>query len=186
MKQWVAVVLFCLCVSPLSAAEIEGVTVPEQAVVDGEPLQLNGAGVRSKFFMDIYVGALYLPRLTVSAAEAIAGEMPKRVTMHVLYDSIARDKLTDGWTSGFRKNQTKVGLARLQARLDRFNAMFADARRGDLLVFDFLADGSTVVIQQGKEAGRIAGADFQQALLMVWLGEKPADQGLKKAMLGQD
>jgi hypothetical protein len=33
--------------------------------------------------------------------------------------------------------------------------------------------------------GVIEGADFMQALWAVWLGEKPADSGLKKGMLGR-
>lgn len=186
MKQWVAVVLFSLFASPLWAAEIEGVAIPEQVVVDGRNLQLNGAGVRTKFFIDIYVGALYLPRMTSSVEQAIAGEPPKRITMHVLYDSIDHEKLVAGWLAGFEKNQSEKALAKLKSRLDRFNAMFVDARQGDMLAFDFLTDGSTVVIQQGKQSGRIEGFDFQQALLRVWLGEKPADRDLKKAMLRQE
>lgn len=185
MKQWVAVVLFCFFASPLRAVEIEGVAIPEQVVVGGKSLQLNGAGVRTKFFMDIYVGALYLPYVTSSMEDAIAGDLPKRVSMHVLYDSIDHERLVDGWIAGFEKNQGKEAIAKLKSRLNRFNAMFADAGRGDVLAFDFLVDGSTVVSQQGEESGRVEGADFQQALLRVWLGEKPADRDLKRVMLRQ-
>lgn len=183
MRYWMATMLFCFSISPLSAAEIEGVTVPDQVVVEGKTLQLNGAGIRTKFFFDIYIGALYLPRATASAKEAIHGGLPKRVSMHILYDKVDRDKLVDGWTVGFEKNQSRQAMAALRLRLETFNAMFTDATQGEELVFDFLTDGTTVVWIKGEEAGRIAGADFQQALMAVWLGDKPADRKLKEAML---
>jgi hypothetical protein len=41
------------------------------------------------------------------------------------------------------------------------------------------------VALNGKPQGKpIAGADFQRALLAVWLGGKPVQADLKKAMLG--
>jgi hypothetical protein len=36
----------------------------------------------------------------------------------------------------------------------------------------------------GEKKAVIEGADFYTALLDVWLGEEPADDGLKDALLG--
>ena len=180
---WLVAALALSLAASVSAAEVEGVSVPEQAVVDGQTLVLNGAGVRTKFFFDIYVGALYLPSRTRDAQQAIAGRGPKRVTMHFLYGEVGKKKLTDGWIKGFEKNQSKDAMARLQDRLAQFNAMFTDARKGDEFVFDFLANGDTRVTLKGETKGIIPGEDFARALLAVWLGRKPADKDLKKAML---
>jgi hypothetical protein len=76
-------------------------------------------------------------------------------------------------------------MQKLKDRLASFNALFVTSHRGDSIVFDFLSDGSTHVSFNGSEKGVIEGADFQQALLAVWLGKKPADSDLKKAMLGR-
>lgn len=44
------------------AVELAGVTLaPTATLTDGSVLVLNGAGVRKKFFVDVYIGALYLP-----------------------------------------------------------------------------------------------------------------------------
>ena len=59
------VLLAGLCVTwPVAALQVGGVDVPEKVTVAGypQPLLLNGAGMRSKFFIDVYVGALYLPQ----------------------------------------------------------------------------------------------------------------------------
>ena len=170
-------------VSPVWAVEIEGVTISDSVEIEGKTLQLNGAGVRTKFFFDIYVGALYLPSKASSAEQALAASNPKRVTMTFLYDEVGRDKLVDGWITGFEKNQSKADMGKLKDRLDQFNAMFGDGHRGEQFIFDFLEDGSTVVTLKAERVGVIEGTDFQQALLNVWLGNKPADKALKSAML---
>jgi len=167
------------------AVEIEGVHVPEMAVVSDQSLHLNGAGVRTMFFFDIYVGALYLSRLAQQAQQAIENTGPKRVTMYFLHGGIGRKMMVEGWVKGFEKNQTKEAMAKLKSRLDQFDVMFGDVRKGDVYIFDFLPDGSTTIILKGKKKGRITGRDFQLALLAVWLGKHPADKGLKKAMLAQ-
>ncbi len=169
---------------PGHTAEIEGVRIADKALVGGQSLVLNGAGVRTKFFFDIYIGALYVPKKTHDAAEVIHGAGNKRVLMHILYSEVSKDKLVKGWQAGFEKNAQD--LPALQTRLKRFNALFPDLHEGDEVVFDFLARGSTTVSIKGNTVGSIEGADFQQALLAVWLGDEPADDDLKEAMLGKD
>jgi hypothetical protein len=136
-------------------------------------------------FFDIYVGALYLPSKAATTAEALDMPGPKKVTMTFLYKEVDREKLVNGWDEGFRQNQSAEAMAKLQERLQQFNGLFVTARKGDVFIFDFLADGSTRVTLNGEQTGSIPGADFQKALLTVWLGDKPADKDLKKGMLGE-
>ncbi|MDX8410816.1 MAG: chalcone isomerase family protein [Mariprofundaceae bacterium] len=176
---------FLLPVS-ISAAEVEGVTLPEQVEVAGQKLVLNGAGVRSKFIFDIYVGALYLPSKTRDAGKAIAMAGPKRVTMNFLYSEVSGEKLANGWSDGFEKNQSISAMKKLQPRLDQFNAMFFTVHEGDLIVLDYVPGEGTKVSIRGEEMGAVAGEDFNQALMAVWLGKKPADKDLKEGMLGDE
>ncbi len=56
-------VLCCLllCSFSVNAKEIAGVMVQEtMQTEDGVVLHLNGAGIRSKFFFDIYIAKLYM------------------------------------------------------------------------------------------------------------------------------
>jgi len=167
------------------AVEIEGVTLPDTIELQGKTLQLNGAGIRTKFFFDIYVGGLYLEQHETSAKKILADTGNKRITMNFLYGEVDKEKLTDGWTEGFDKNQSEERMQKLKDRLASFNALFTTAHRGDSVVFDLLSDGSTHVSFNGHEKGVIEGSDFQQALLAVWLGKRPADKGLKQSMLGR-
>ena len=179
--------LFVLLLAlPSQAREVAGVALPETVTLRGDatPLVLNGAGVRRKFFFKIYVGALYLPGPVSTAEGVFAAAGPKRVRMVFLYDEVAREKLIRGWNEGFEANQPEAALARLRARLDRFNGLFPDVKRGDVIDLDYLPDHGTQVWINGRLAGTIEGADFNRALLAVWLGEAPADADLREALLG--
>ncbi|GAV21369.1 chalcone-flavanone isomerase [Mariprofundus micogutta] len=179
--------LSILLLLPISsqAVEIEGVSLPDSINLENKTLLLNGAGIRSKFFFDIYVAGLYLEAKSSSADEIISNNTVKRISMDFLYDEVTKEKLTDGWNTGFSKNQSKPQMQALQERLDQFNSYFSSAHKGDRIIFDFLGNGATQVTINDKLAGTVEGADFQQALVAVWLGNKPADKDLKASLLGR-
>ena len=170
------------------AATVAGIQVPDTVrVTEGSPqLSLNGAGVRKKLFVKVYVGALYLEHRAGTVAEVLRQEGPKRVAMHVLYEEISGEKLTQGWEDGFSDNHSPEQMAELRERLDTFNGLFETVRKGDLILLDFVPGEGTRVTIRGQKRGTVAGKEFNDALLRVWLGERPADEGLKKSMLGQN
>ena len=172
-----------LLLSSAWAVDVEGVSIPGQIVMEGKTLELNGAGVRTKFFFDIYVGALYLVSPANHAEAVLEKPSPARVSMDILYSEVNKEKLIKGWTSGFKKNQSKASFAALKERLNVFNGMFTDLKEGDHLYFDFLTNGETHVVIKSRAVGSIKGIDFQRALLALFLCDKPAVSDLKQAML---
>ncbi len=169
-----------------SARQLDDVTLPDSVTLDGTSvaLQLNGMGYRTKFIFDIYVGALYTES-NVNSRDAVQKlKGPKRVVMHMVYDKVEREKITNGWNEGFEENNSNEQLKKLQARLKTFNAYFPDLKKDDVLFFDYIPATGTRVTINGEIKGIIEGADFYSALLDVWLGEEPADDDLKGAMLG--
>ncbi len=107
----------------------------------------------------------------------------KRVSMHFIHSEVSKEKLVDGWKDGFKKNQSREVRDELQERLSQFNAMFSDVKAGDVILLDYLPVEGTRVTVRGDVKGVIPGKDFNEALLSVWLGKKPADKGLKESML---
>ncbi len=170
---------------PASALEISGVAVEEVLqTVDGPKLYLNGAGIREKFFFDIYIAELYLEYPASTATGVLQERGQKRVVMHFLYDEVTKEKLIDSWNEGFRGNSRADELRKLQSRIDQFNEMFDDVTKGDNIVLDFIPARGTAVIVANEEKGVIGGKDFNDALLRIWLGEEPVDDGLKEKLLG--
>ena len=168
------------------AKEIEGVNIPESITLSNNAaLKLNGAGIRKKLFFKIYIGALYLQQNTQDPQIIVEDTGSSCILMHFLYDNLEKDKLTGAWSEGFENNNTPEQFKLLEGRLQQFNAMFGDAKKGDEIRLDYIPDKGTEVWFNDELRGTVEGMDFHSALLKVWLGKKPADEDLKKAMLGK-
>ena len=186
------IVLFgLLAVLPglLSAAqtrEVAGVMLNESITTsDGQQLVLNGAGLREKLWVDVYVGSLYLPGISRDVAEIYSNQGAYRIQLDFVYKRVSRDNLIEAWDDGFKNNQTAETLQTIEGDLERLYAIFdRDAVSGDQFIFDYSpAQGVTIFIN-GEQVGRIEGETFKDALLDIWLGNKPADKGLKRGMIG--
>jgi hypothetical protein len=164
--------------------EIAGVNVPETVTIKNKGLILNGAGIRKKLFVKVYVGALYLTDKQTTTSQILSDPGAKRIVMSFLYKEVSADKLVDGWNEGFNSNNSAEELKVLQDRIDQFNSFFVTVLRGDIIQLDYTPDQGTQVWINDMLKGTVPGEDFSQALLKIWLGRKPADAGLKDAMLG--
>jgi hypothetical protein len=176
--------LVCLAALPAAARDVDGVQVPDRLTLAGvqAPLVLNGAGYRKKFFIKVYIGALYLTEPVRQAEPVLAATTPRVMRMHFVH-SVSRDKLASAWQDGIVANHTPAEVKALQPLLERFNPMMRDMKVGDVLRLDLLAGGSTRVSINNELRGTLDGVDFQRALLKAWLGEHPADKDLKQALL---
>ena len=177
----------CLAGAPALAADMEvaGVRVPAQLSEGGHTLVLNGAGLRSKFVVKVYVASLYASAKTQDAATLINSREPRRLRLQLLRD-VDSKSLDAAMQEGLHDNTDKAELAALQAHTGRLSALMAEigsAREGDVIDLDFDARGVTIT-DNGKQRGRIDDPAFARALLRVWLGDNPAQSSLKKALLG--
>jgi len=182
------VLLFCcvllMMALPVGAREIAGVDVAETLQSDGgTTLYLNGAGIRSKFFFDIYIAQLYMEHPSNNTEGILGAAGQKRVAMHFLYSEVEKEKLIDGWNEGFEGNCTADELPVLKERITQFNNMFVDVKKNDVILLDFNPATGTRVVIAGEEKGSIEGKDFNDALLKIWLGKEPVTSGLKKDLL---
>lgn len=185
--------LFCIlvfaafvCFIPAEARNIAGVKLAETVELKdpGRKLMLNGAGIRKKLFIKVYVCGLYLPE-KVSDVKAVVGQdVSKRISMDFLYKQVHKDKLVKGWNEGFGANTTKEELAALMQRINDFNGLFETVNKGDRILLDYIPNAGTKVNIKGKDKGTIPGLDFNQALLRIWLGDNPVNNSLKQQLLG--
>lgn len=173
--------------STVEAAEVGGVRLADRTEArDGTPLVLHGAGVRDKFYYDIYVAALYLPQSGQSAEAILAADQPARVEIYFVYEEIERDDLVDAWREGFEENNPDDVLARLEPSIQRFVDLFSDTAAGDTFTIEYVPGEGTQVAIDGEHADTILGGDFFRALLAAFVGPEPPDKGLKRGMLGRD
>ncbi len=171
---------------PLQARELAGVFVDDEITAsNGEKLILNGMGLREKLWIDVYVGSLYLVNYNNNVADILSLPNALRIQMDFIYKEVSSDKLIKAWREGFEKNQPEDKLKKLQERIDQFYGFFEEsAKKSDQYVIDYTPEQGTRVTKNKVLLGTIEGADFKDALLEIWLGNFPADKGLKKGMLG--
>jgi long-chain acyl-CoA synthetase len=177
----VAIVLLAL---PAWSAEVAGVRVDDKAIVGGRELVLNGAGVRTRAVFKVYVGSLYLPSKASDLAGVLA-KSPRRVQLNLLRN-LSSDQIVDAIVDGMKESNSEADVAAVKAQTDQFVSVMkslGDLKEGNMIAFDFV-DGATQIGFNGAAKGSIPGEAFNQALTRIWVGDKPVQSDLRKAMLG--
>ena len=168
------------------AADVGGVKVEDKAMVGGQELALNGAGVRTRLVFKVYVGALYLPQKTSNVADIVGKNQPRRLTL-ILQRDISADQLLEALRAGLAENNSQADLDRIKGQVNEFSAIFktvGEARAGQVIHIDYTPADGTRILLDGASKGTIAGEPFNKSLLLTWLGDRPVQESLKKAMLG--
>jgi hypothetical protein len=180
------IILLLMLALPAAAAEVAGVKLADRASVAKTELVLNGAGLRKRFIFDVYAMGLYLREKSASDAAVLKQPGPKRIALHMLRD-VPADQFSDALADGIRENHSEAEAKALLPRLADLVAIMAqvkEAKKGMLITLDWTGAGTQVSID-GKATGKpIAGEAFYRALLRIWLGERPVQDDLKKALLG--
>jgi len=185
------VILFtwlALTIQPLGAVTINGTDIPDTVALPNSDthLVLNGAGIREKFFLDIYIGALYLERPMHDPAAILADTGQAGILMHFIYSEVSKEKIIEGWMDGLAENLTAERMRAIKPRLDKFNSLFRTVVKGDVVHIDYLPESGTRVRINDEWRGSVEGNDFFRDLLRIWLGSKPVSKSLKRDMLGLD
>ena len=185
-KQLVTFLMLITTVLTVNAQKtVAGVKVDPKLNLEGQSLVLNGAGTRVKFFMDMYVGALYLEKKTANASEIINSKEGAAIKINIVSGLISSDKMITAINEGF-ENSTGKKTAPLKAKIDKFKSFFKDEiRKGDVFIIINNPEEGVVVYKNGTKKGSIEGHDFKKAMFGIWLCDKPADKDLKKEMLGK-
>jgi hypothetical protein len=184
MRYIVSIVVLVAMAGAVAAAEVAGVKLDDKVNVAGKELVLNGAGVRTRAVFKVYVGSLYVPAKSGTMA-AVLSAVPRRVQLNLLRN-LSADQLVDALVDGLKDNTSDNEFASLKPQVDQMVGVmksFGDVKEGQVVTIDF-ADGTTRLALDGQPKGEVAGEAFNRALVRVWIGDKPVQGELKRAMLG--
>ncbi|MRX68048.1 Chalcone isomerase-like [Flavobacterium resistens] len=172
-------------VSAQTQLEVNGVTVPRKIEVQNKTMQLNGAGGRSKMWLEVYVQALYLSQLSQDPKFIIDSDTEMAVRIEITSSMVSSNKLTKAMNTGFEKSAGS-NLEALRPRIEEFKTFLSDAitEKDVFILFYNPLDQTVSVIKNDVPKGKITGFDFKQALFGIWLSDKPVDETLKKHLLG--
>jgi hypothetical protein len=170
----------------LAAMEVEGVKYPDRMAVSGKELVLNGAGVRNKFVVKVYAAALYLQEAKNTVEGVMKAEGPRRVRLVMLRD-LSSDDLGTAFMTALSNNISDADKAKIMPQVSKYGEMFGQVgmlKKGDIIDTDWIPGVGNQCYLNGKKVGpALPDVLFYNAVLSVWLGNKPADPVLKTKLL---
>ncbi|HJV80560.1 chalcone isomerase family protein [Noviherbaspirillum sp.] len=173
---------------PAFGVEVDGIQLEDSVRIANDDLKLNGAGTHYKVFFKVYAAALYLPDKKTTASEVLALPGAKRLTMVMLRD-VSSETFAQSFMTGLKRNTSFEDRTKIINQLLTFGQMFAtipEVKKGDVLTFDWIPGAGTLFRINGKKVSElIPDVTFYNAFLRIWLGQKPADEKLKRLMLGE-
>ena len=187
MKKITLSIVLSLCTFlAFSQKEISGITPEKSITVEGKSLSFNGAELREKFFLDLYVGSLYLTTKTSDDSKVINSNEPMAITLDIVSGLITSEKMISAIDEGFGKS-AKGKTSSIKSEIQGFkNAFSEEIVKGNDFTIAYIPNIGTIVYKNGKKIKTIKGLEFKKAVFGIWLCNDPADDDLKEGMLGLD
>jgi hypothetical protein len=179
-----SVILFvCLGLNAQETTKIEGQQFYKSITVGDEKLVLNGGGLREKYFIDLYVAALYLKEKSTDASKIINKHEEMAISIKLVSDKVTREKFIETVKEGFAKATSGKAT---KEEINQFTSLFTDEfKSGDKINLEYDPEKGLIVKKNGKVLGTIKNLEFKKALFSIWLGSKTVDEGLRDGMLGK-
>lgn len=188
-QHWLAaaVLFLSLGAGAQQATTLHGVSYASSIQSHGQQLQLNGAGTRYKAVFKVYTAGLYLEKPAHSLQEINALGGPKRISVTMLRD-IDSAELGKLFSRGMEDNMERAAFSKLIPGVIRMSDIFTQNKKllaGETFTVDWIPGQGTQITVKGQVQGEMfKEPEFFNALLGIWLGPKPADEQLKKSLLG--
>jgi len=183
-KQLIIMLSVFMMTSLCEAKEIYGVSIPESLEAGQSTLLLNGTGVRTKLFVKLYVGGLYLQKKSDDPWSIIETDEPMAIRLHIISSMITSEKMEKATREGF-SNATDGDVAPIKDQIDKFISVFNEIKENDIYDLIYVPGEGTEVYKNSGYYSLIEGLPFKQALFGIWLCDKPAQKSLKNNMLGK-
>ncbi|MDO9091819.1 MAG: chalcone isomerase family protein [Rubrivivax sp.] len=174
--------------APAAPVDVAGIKYAPTVQMAGSTLQLNGAGLRTRFVIKVYTAGLYMGTKASTPEAALATPGPKRMHVVMLRD-IDANELGRLFTRGMQDNAPREAFSKFIPGTLALADIFSAKKKlltGDNFSIDYVPGVGTSVLVNGKAQGEpVKEPEFFNALLRIWLGPKPADESLKAALLGR-
>jgi 5-deoxy-D-glucuronate isomerase len=104
MKKFIlGILVSTIAFTGFAQEEISGVTPASKIKVEGQELVFNGAGLREKFFLDLYVGALYVTNKSSDPVSIMNADESMAITLDIVSGLINSEKMINAINEGFEK-----------------------------------------------------------------------------------
>jgi hypothetical protein len=172
--------------SSVYARTIGGVNMGETFKAGDTSLMLNGAGIREKFFVDIYVAGLYLKEKNSDYKQIMAQDETMAIKIKIVSSLVTAERFKEACEEGFERT-TNGNTKPLRPKIDLAYTAFAQQFNvGDIFDIVYIKGVGTDFYKNGKLVTKVDGLDFKAALFGIWIIDKPShkNEKLRKGMLG--
>lgn len=171
---------FFLLTCTLFGVEIAGKNIADKT----NELLLNGAGIRDKYFLDMYIGALYLKTKQSDATKIINENSEMSMKLHILSSLITSEKMESSTQEGFEK-ALNGDTTSLKKEIEEFISVFKEEIKiDDVYDLVYTPNVGVDIYKNTNYKKTIKGLEFKKVLFGIWLGKEPVQESLKKRMLG--
>ena len=174
------------CARPADARRVAGIEIPETFEREGVLLILNGAGIRTRYFLDVYVGGLYLKKRSTDAAAIMDADELMVIKLRIVTGLITNDRMQKSIEEGFQKS-TRGNTGPIREKIDALIGVFdEEINDEDIFAFVYVPGQGLIVYKNGDYRATIeCGLPFKRALLGIWISDRPVQTSLKHGMLGR-
>jgi hypothetical protein len=183
----IGALVFLLVGSVALAGDVEvlGVKFPEEKVVAGKTLKLNGVGHRKAMgFIKVYAVGLYLENPTQSGEEVIASEQVKHLHFHYLTDKATAEKLQEGFLKAMTRCNPPELVEKHKGLIEQYKGWLdKDMAPGLTSTSTYVPGEGLTQVYQGQVKGTIDDEEFVQMYYRYNFGEK-ANAKIRDGLLG--
>lgn len=166
------------------AENVGKLSVDETATCSDQTLYLNGAGVRKKLFIKLYVATLYTQTKSSDEQYLLSMNQPLCMRLHITSSKITSEKLVKATREGFDKS-TQGHTTDIAEEIELFLTWLnKPIKIGDVFEFSFSPSNKTQASKNNQLLGEINNKKFASALFGIWLGNNPVQLDLKNKLLG--
>jgi len=148
---------------------------------------LNGAGVREKYYIDLYVLGLYLKSKTIDVNKILSANEPQLFRLVCVSSLITDEKFNEAMVNAFY-NATDGHPEVYADEVERLKKAFSgEWNVDDEFIIHYTPEHGLELYKNKILMDVInSGLKFKIAIMKVWLGPESVSESLKNQLLGTD
>ena len=159
------------------------VKLPGTLTVEKEKLSLNGAGIREKYYIKMYVAGLYLKNKSTDALKTMNANETMAIRLHIISSMVSNSRMQQAIREGFEKS-THGNIAPHKKDIETLINAFNDPIKiNDVFEVRYSPAAGCMIYKNGSKKATIAGIKFKQAVFGIWLGDNPNHKALRDELM---
>jgi hypothetical protein len=176
--------ILLLIVALLPISSVRADVFAESSTIEGVSYPKMGEHrVTHKIFFKLYDAALFT-EAGATADEVLTRNCSFRLEFRYLR-SISRAKILKSADHMLVKNLSAEARSLILADTEQLHASYRSVHSGDVSSLTYIAGGGTTFAINGEHLITLAGKEFAQHYLQIWLGEQPISLQLREQLLGK-